>query len=144
VYIQVTLNAKLEIYIGTLGTLIRSKMWEKKFWLKKCLILIISLFLHLMRKSLTQRNRKTKAWYSNAYLIRQSFQTWCRRHLVFLIFNSFRSNNQSLKYQRFTSSGSKMWGLKILRVMLVFSSFLNKQNIKDDDFPQFSDKSVLK
>ena len=130
-------NWKCLIYIGTLETLIRSKMWKKIFWLEKCLILIISLFLHLMRKSLTQRNRKTKAWYSNAYLIRQSFQTWCRRHLVFLIFNSFGSNNQSLKYQRFTSSGSKMWGLKILRVMLVFSSFLNKQILRTTIFHSF-------
>ena len=48
-------------------------------------------------------NFKTRnALESNNYIL----ATWCRRSLIFQTLNSVRSNNPSLKYQRFTPLGT--------------------------------------
>ena len=44
-----------------------------------------------------------KLWFSNFNIV----ATQCGRPLIFQTMNSVRSNNVSLKYQRFTSSGCK-------------------------------------
>ena len=44
-----------------------------------------------------------KLWFSNSYI----FAVQCYRHLTFQTMTSVRSNNISLKYQRFTTKGSK-------------------------------------
>ena len=44
-----------------------------------------------------------KLWLSNPFI----FRTQCRRSLIFQTMTSARSNNRSLKYQSFTTLGSK-------------------------------------
>ena len=47
----------------------------------------------------------------------------CFRPLIFQTMNSVRSNSLSLKYQRFTPSGGKMWGLENQNLLQRLNSF---------------------
>ena len=63
--------------------------------------------------SFTGKNKKRKKlsfchtlWFYNFNIVATSF----RRPLIFQTMNAIRSNNVSMKYQRFTSSGCKDTG----------------------------------
>ena len=56
----------------------------------------------------------------NSQLNNSNIQTQCRRPQTFQTMNSVRSNNLSLKYQRFTTSDSEDIGIKKFEFLFQF------------------------
>jgi len=67
-----------------------------------------------------------KLWFSNPYI----FGTQCLRPYLFQTKYAVRSNNLSLKCQRFTSSGSEDIGISKLSLWQKLLSFVNKSMIE--------------
>ena len=64
--------------------------------------------LHRMIENTKELSLCHKLWFSNSYI----FAVQCYRHFTFQTMTSVRSNNISLKYQRFTTLGSKDMGIR--------------------------------
>ena len=96
-YAKKLLSQKFFLFIACLAL---HKQGEKNF--------ILAWYLTNSRKELSLCH---KLWFSNPYI----FETQCLRPNIFQTKYTVRSNNLSLKYQRFTPSGSKDIGdLKFL------------------------------
>ena len=71
-----------------------------------------------------------KLRFSNPYI----FVAQCRRPLIFQTINSGRSNNQSLKYQRFTPTSCKDIGIRKFELVTIsYNSMILSEILFDKD-----------
>jgi len=93
-----------------------------KSWSRPWSIIIFFLRMILNYAIKTQTKELSlchKLWFSNTYIF--AIQ-WCRPQ-IFQTINSVRSNNQSLKYLRFTVSGFKDIGIRKFSLLQRLNSF---------------------
>ena len=121
---------------------LEENIWQKRvFWFLRRSFFVR--FCHIFSPRITKElSLCHKLWFSYPYI----FATQCLRPHVFQNKYTVRSNNLSLKYQRFTPSGSKDMGIKKFKFVTknqFLCMFDKKQTSPEYNFKSFYPSHIV-